>query len=525
MWIGILSNDVFITAAGPAVFVGLAHLRVAVGVRRGGQQERREDLASEELGLDWNGLEVEPGQDDAALGAFLGLRLSLAPDEGIGFRGGVLAGGNGFDNRGRVEQHIARVEQARGLLDWPFRPAADGGDHHIELAEHGGFLPVDDEVLGAGRFTFGQQHAGDAQALHAPALVDKFDRLRAAGHFNPVLQQHLPLVSRERHVLDLAAVDQFDGQGATAFGGGGAVDSHGAAAQDGDFPVGEVNGVLVFEVMLPGQRVLFAGDAQLDRFIEAGADDDGAVFGKQLVDGGGGCAGLERDGAELFEEVQVASDHLPAKPEVRDKMQHAAEALAFLVDGDLVAQLRQHAGGAEPGGAGADHGHAFPVRSRRAERFQAGRVGAFHHAGLDGGDVDRLIERPARAGFHAEVIGAHHAADPAERVRPQDQLAGPAIIRRLALAGSHDEVRGRAMGGTSRLAWLLLAIFASVQFGPELGIGEASVVLFHDLINDKGAAIMSAPSRSRNNTGVGGNATFLAGLMPQDGKPGRALGQ
>jgi hypothetical protein len=60
---------------------------------------------------------------------------------------GVLAAGNGLHHGSRAEHHVAGVENSFGFRDRQFGPAADGGNHQVELAEDRRFLLADDEIL------------------------------------------------------------------------------------------------------------------------------------------------------------------------------------------------------------------------------------------------------------------------------------------------------------------------------------------------------------------------------------------
>jgi hypothetical protein len=77
-------------AAGPAALVGLAHLGVTVRVRRGGEQERRENLAAKEIRVERHRTQRHAGQDDAALRAVLEPGLRFAANECIGFSAAFL---------------------------------------------------------------------------------------------------------------------------------------------------------------------------------------------------------------------------------------------------------------------------------------------------------------------------------------------------------------------------------------------------------------------------------------------------
>ena len=111
--------------ASPAAFIGLTHLGVPVGVRRRRKEEGRPNLAAEELRLEGHRAKIQAPQHRVALGAVLDSGWLLVADERIGFQRGVLPGGDRFHHGRGAQDHIARIENALGLLERHLGPAAN----------------------------------------------------------------------------------------------------------------------------------------------------------------------------------------------------------------------------------------------------------------------------------------------------------------------------------------------------------------------------------------------------------------
>ena len=71
-----------------------------------------------------------------------------------------------------------------------------------------------------------------------------------------------------------------------------------------------------------------------------------------------------------------------------------------------------------------------------------GFVGFLENGRLHGRNLNRTVEQASRARLHAEVIGAHHAANPTHGIGSQDHGRRPAIVRFLANPRGHDEIGG-----------------------------------------------------------------------------------
>src|SRR5208283_5352156 len=250
-------------AAGPAALVGLAHLFITIRVRRGGEQERRENPAAKKIGIEWHRAQRHAGQDDSALRAVLELRSRFATNERGGFSGGVLAAGDGLHHRCRPEHHVASVENSTGFRDRQFGTAADGGNYEIELTKDRRFPFADDEILRSRLFARWQHHPGNTEASNAFASADDRQRLGTTGDLNAVFEQHVALILCQRHVLFPTAINQFDGGSAETFGRCRAIRRHRAAAEDGDLFAFEFELLLVFQKHLPRQREFLAGKVQL----------------------------------------------------------------------------------------------------------------------------------------------------------------------------------------------------------------------------------------------------------------------
>ena len=311
-------------------------------------------------------------------------------NECVGFSGGVLAAGDGLHHGRRAEHHVAGVENASGFRDRQFGTAADGGNHQVELAEDRRFLLADDEILRSRLFARWQYHAGKAKAGDAFALVNDGQRLGATGDLNTVFEQHVALILRQRHVLLPTAINQFNGGSAETFGRRRAIRRHGAATEDGDLFAFEFELLLVFKKCLPRQHEFLAGNVQLDRLSQAGANDDGieiltetlqcdlipgrAVRPRGLADRQVGPTifiwndnypVLEFDVAEAFEKGDVCANHLLIQPEVRNQVHRPAKPLLLFVNRNLVAVLQEHARRAQACRPGADDGDGFPIRRQR----------------------------------------------------------------------------------------------------------------------------------------------------------------
>ena len=175
----------------------------------------------------------------------------------------------------------------------------------------------------------------------------------------------------------------------------------------------------------------------------------------------------------------MSAHDLLVQSEIGDEVCHPAESPLLIVNRDFVTLLHQEGRRAEARRPGSNDSDLLSIPRRPLEFRHAGIICLFDNGGLDGGDIDRRVEQPARARLHAESIGAHDAAHTAERIRPHDQRRRPAVIGVLTDARSHDEIGWRAICRAGFHARLLLAVLASIQFHPELGVGQTSVTLFH----------------------------------------------
>ncbi len=466
-------------AAGPTPLVGGPHLLVTIRVRRGRKQERRADRAAEERRLERHGAKGRAGQNRAALGPVLETRRFRALQIRVGFQRRVFATRHGLHHRRRTEHHVAGVEDPRASGDRQLGPVADGRNDHVEFAEDRRFLPDDDEVLRPGRLAGHERGLRYPKTFDPPALVDDGEQFGAGGDLDAVGEQHVPLILRQRHVLQPAAIDQFYRGRAASLRRRSAVHGHRAAPEDGDLLATNAEALLVGQVVLPGKDMLLPRNVQPDRLTQPRAHDQGVVFQPQRRWIGDGPAGFELHRAEAPEKRQVGAHDLLGETKVRNEIHHAAGPLLLLVDGDLVAALREHARRAHPRGTRADDADGLPVRRGAPEFRQPDFVGFSDHRGLHGRDLDRAVERPAGARLHAEVIGTHDAAHPTQRIRSLDQGRRPAEVGLRADARRHDEIGGRTMRRTGLPAGFFLAVNAPVQLRPQLGVGEESFALFH----------------------------------------------
>jgi hypothetical protein len=60
-----------------------------------------------------------------------------------------------------------------------------------------------------------------------------------------------------------------------------------------------------------------------------------------------------------------------------------------------------------------------------------------------------------------------------------DEEGGAEIVGAGGLSGRHDEVSGRAVGGTGVPAGLFLAVFALIDLGGQLGVGQKKFLGLH----------------------------------------------
>ena len=257
---------------------------------------------------------------------FLNFGARFAANERVGFQRGVLAAGNGLHHRRRAEHHVAGVENSLGFRDRQFGPAADGGNHEVELAEDRRFLFADDEILRSRSLARRQHHPRDAKAGDALALVNDGERLGATGDLDAVFEQQVALILRQRHVLLPAAINQFNRSRAQPFGRRRAIRRHRAAAEDGDFFAFEFELLLVFQKRLPRKREFLAGDVQLDRFSQASAHNDGIMLRQQFFRVGHGLAVFEFNVAKAFEKCDVRANDLLVQPEIRNEIHRPADA-------------------------------------------------------------------------------------------------------------------------------------------------------------------------------------------------------
>ena len=200
---------------------------------------------------------------------------------------------------------------------------------------------------------------------------------------------------------------------------------------------------------------------------------------QQSIRVGDGPAQFELDGAEALQEFEVGAHHLLVQPEIRDEIHHPAQPLLLVINRDLVPLLGQNGRRTEPRRSRSNDADHLPILLGLLEFRHPDFVGHFDDRGLNGGNVDRCIERPSRASLHAEIVRTDHPAHPAERVRTHDQRRRPPIVRFLAHSRGHDEVRRRAIGRASLLTGFFFAILAPAQFRAELGVGKTSVTSFH----------------------------------------------
>lgn len=129
---------------------------------------------------------------------------------------------------------------------------------------------------------------------------------------------------------------------------------------------------------------------------------------------------LERHQIVVADEFPVAFDDFVRKSVFGDHAERSADFVAALEDRDFEAVLRKQRGCRKPGGTGSDDGNCVPVlRERDLFRFFASEV--VKDRCLDLRDVDREVDPGARAGLHAELVGADEAAGLAHRVGAGDR--------------------------------------------------------------------------------------------------------
>ena len=102
--------------------------------------------------------------------------------------------------------------------------------------------------------------------------------------------------------------------------------------------------------------------------------------------------------AKLLDARYLLVQDLLGQPVSRDaEFQFAAKPVVCFVDAHFMAGQRQLPGGREPAGTGPDNGHFFPGRLGFLGRRQ---VQAETTERLD---IERLVDQPPSAGFHAQV--------------------------------------------------------------------------------------------------------------------------
>ena len=178
---------------------------------------------------------------------------------------------------------------------------------------------------------------------------------------------------------------------------------------------------------------------------------------------------LEFEGYQVVvaDELPVALDNFVREPVFGDHAECAADLVPAFKNRDFEAVLRQQCGSRKTCRAGSDDGDRVSVlRERDLFRLFAPEV--VEDGRLNFRDVDRKVDPGARAGHHAEFVGADQSAGLTHRVCAGDRCDGVVPLFGLRVL---DEFTRVAVDGAGAHAGLRFAVETAFYLLAKLQLG------------------------------------------------------